>query len=81
MSTAQASQRPRRIPHAAFGIGAVVLLLLAALVLIALSGQLVRSRGAVILVTAGIPLMIVLTVIVARRWRRARRGRVVAEST
>lgn len=71
----EASQARRRIPHSAFGIGAFILLLLAGLVLILLSGQLSRDHGAVMLVVIGVPMMIALTVVVAKRWRRARMGR------
>ena len=65
----------RRIPHSAFGIGAFILLLLAALVLVFLSGQLASSLGAVLFVVIAAPLMIAATVLVAKRWRRARMGR------
>jgi len=65
----------RRIPHSVFGIGAFLLLLLAALVLMLLSGQVTRHPGAVMLVVFGVPVMIALTIVVAKRWRRARLGR------
>jgi hypothetical protein len=58
-----------------FGIGAFILLLLAALVLILLSGQLTRHSGAVMVVAFGVPLLAALTIVVATRWRRARLGR------
>lgn len=69
-----ADRRSRHIPHSVFGIGLVALLLLAALVLMVLSGDIVRSSGPVILLLAGVPLMIGLAIVAGRRWRRARRG-------
>jgi hypothetical protein len=65
----------RRIPHSVFGIGAFLLLLLAALVLVLLSGQLTRHPGAVMFAVFGVPAMIAFTAVVTKRWRRARLGR------
>ncbi len=66
---------PRRIPHSVFGIGAFVLLLLAAFVLVLLSGQLTRHPGAMMVVLIGVPALIAFTILVGTRWRRARTGR------
>jgi hypothetical protein len=64
----------RRIPHSVFGIGAFLLLLLAAIVLILLSGHFARRQGGAMVVLIGIPAMNAFTVLVAKRWRRARMG-------
>jgi hypothetical protein len=65
----------RRIPHSVFGIGAFLLVLLAGLVLVVLSGQLTVSRSAVMFVVLVVPVMIAFTVLTAKRWRSARLGR------
>jgi hypothetical protein len=69
-SGVQQRRRSRRIPHSAFGIGAFLLVLLAAVTLVLLSGQLTRHPGATMVVLIGIPAMIVFTVVVAKTWRR-----------
>lgn len=69
------ARRSRRIPHSVFGIGAFVLVLLAGLTLIVLSGQFVRDAGAVLALAVGLPILIAFTTVAARRWRRGRLGR------
>jgi hypothetical protein len=65
----------RRIPHSVFGIGAFLLVLLAAFVLILLSGELTRNQSAVMLAVILLGALIAFTVLIATRWRRARVGR------
>jgi membrane protein YdbS with pleckstrin-like domain len=65
----------RRIPHSVFGIGAFLLVLLAAFVLILLSGQLRGNSSAVMLTAILVVVLIAFTVLIAKRWRRARVGR------
>jgi uncharacterized membrane protein len=65
----------RRIPHSVFGIGAFLLVLIAAFLLIVLSGQLSRNASAVMLTVILVGALIAFTVLIATRWRRARVGR------
>jgi uncharacterized membrane protein len=65
----------RRIPHSVFGIGAFLLVLLAAFVLVLLSGELTRNSSAVMLTVLLVGALIAFTVLIATRWRRARVGR------
>jgi hypothetical protein len=65
----------RRIPHSVFGIGAFLLVLIAAFLLIVLSGQLSHNASAVMLTVILVGALIAFTVLIATRWRRARVGR------
>lgn len=68
----------RRVPHSVFGIGAFLLVLLAAFVLILLSGELTRNSAAVMFVAIIVAAVIAFTVLITKRWRRARLGRTSA---
>lgn len=64
----------KRVPHVVFGIGAIVMVLIAALLLLLLSGHFSRHFGASLVVAIGLPILIALVVFAAKRWRDARAG-------
>ena len=72
MTDIENRQPSRRIPHSVFGIGAFLLVLLAAFVLILLSGQLSGNSSAVMLTVILAGALIAFTALIATRWRRAR---------
>lgn len=68
--TEDLAREPDGIPHVLLGLGALVLVALAAMILLLVSGQAGTDRGATIALLFGVPAVIALVIAIGRRWRR-----------
>ena len=73
--TESLDRNPDGIPHAVIAATAFGALVLAALILVFLSGHVPRHPGAVLLAMLAVPVLIVLATVIRRRWRTAAKAR------
>jgi lysylphosphatidylglycerol synthetase-like protein (DUF2156 family) len=68
-SSEDPEREPDGIPHAVMAGIAVAIIVIAAMLLLLLSGHVPRFRGALFVLAAGVPALILTVTMIARAWR------------